>query len=374
MEITRGKIVSRGLKFVVYGPEGIGKSTFVSKIPGIVFIDTEGSTGQLDVARYPAPTSWQMLLQEVQDFAAHPGDFQSLVIDTADWAERLCTEHVLATRQLQSVEDPGYGRGYVYVAEEFGRLLDLLSVCAKQGQNVGFTAHAMMRKFEQPDELGAYDRWELKLSKKDAPLVKEWSDLLLFANYKTLVYQADQTGKKHKASGGQRVMYTTHHPCWDAKNRAGLPEELAFSFDSVAHLFSSVVYPQTAPVRQDLVASQSVQQKQPDLPAGPPPVELPEEAPPLAEPPAPARRVEVTQTDSVPPAPDYAGIPDALRDLMAPDHVTPLEIRTAVSQKGYFPLETPFTAYPLDFIQGVLIGAWPQVRSLILANREEMPF
>lgn len=44
-------------------------------------------------------------------------------------------------------------------------------------------AECMMRKFEQPDEMGAYDRWELKLQKKTAALVKEWADLLLFANY-----------------------------------------------------------------------------------------------------------------------------------------------------------------------------------------------
>lgn len=44
-----------------------------------------------------------------------------------------------------------------------------------------------MRKFEQPDEIGSYDRWEMKLTKNVAPLVKEWADMVLFANYKTFV-------------------------------------------------------------------------------------------------------------------------------------------------------------------------------------------
>lgn len=61
MEITRG-IIKKGIKFCVYGPEGIGKSTFVSNIPGIVYIDTEGSTASMDVPRLPQPTSWQMLI------------------------------------------------------------------------------------------------------------------------------------------------------------------------------------------------------------------------------------------------------------------------------------------------------------------------
>ena len=90
-----------------------------------------------------------------------------------------------------------------------------------RGVHVVLTAHAMMRKFEQPDEMGAYDRWELKLQKKTSALVKEWSDLLLFANYKTLSVATDEKGKKFKAQGGRRVIYTSHHPCWDAKNRLG---------------------------------------------------------------------------------------------------------------------------------------------------------
>lgn len=59
MEITRGKI-QKAKKVVIYGPEGIGKSTFAARFPGAVFIDTEGSTNDMDVARLPRPTSWNM--------------------------------------------------------------------------------------------------------------------------------------------------------------------------------------------------------------------------------------------------------------------------------------------------------------------------
>ena len=54
MEITRGKIQT-AQKIVLYGPEGIGKTTFASRFPEPLFIDTEGSTRQLDVARLPKP-------------------------------------------------------------------------------------------------------------------------------------------------------------------------------------------------------------------------------------------------------------------------------------------------------------------------------
>lgn len=188
MEITRGKI-QKAKKVVIYGPEGIGKSTFAAKFPGAVFVDTEGSTNDMDVARLPRPTSWNMLFDEIEYIKTHTDECRTLVIDTVDWAELLCVEHICAVHNKKGIEDFGYGNGYVYTKEEFGRFLNKLSDLIEVGINVVLIAHAQLRKFEQPDELGAYDRWELKLGKKTqsqtSPLVKEWADMLLFANYKT---------------------------------------------------------------------------------------------------------------------------------------------------------------------------------------------
>ena len=204
MQITRGKIPC-AKKVVVYGPEGIGKSTFASKFPDPVFIDTEGSTKDMDVARLPRPSSWEMLLEEIDYVKNHPEEFKTLVIDTVDWAEQLCVNYICSKHGKSGIEDFGYGNGYVYTKEEFGRFLNQLEDVVEKGVHVVLTAHAQIRKFEQPDEMGAYDRYELKLGKKTqsqtSPLVKEWSDMLLFAKYKTYSVAADDKGKKHKAQG-----------------------------------------------------------------------------------------------------------------------------------------------------------------------------
>ena len=239
MEIIRGKIPC-AKKVVIYGPEGIGKSTFASQFPDPVFIDTEGSTNSMDVARLPKASSWQMILQQVDYVRTHPETCRTLVIDTIDWAEAMCIQHICDKHRKNGIEDFGYGNGYVYVKEELGRFLNKLSEVVEANINVVLTAHAQIRKFEQPDELGAYDRWELKLGKKTSsqtsPLIKEWADMLLFANYKTFSVAVDDKGKKRKAQGGERVMYTSHHACWDAKNRYGLPEEVPFSYASIAQV------------------------------------------------------------------------------------------------------------------------------------------
>ena len=237
MPITKGKIET-AKKIVIYGPEGIGKSTLASQFPDPVFIDTEGSTKELDAARYPVPEYWDMILQEVEDLLEER-NFKTLVIDTADWAEKLCQQATCDRMNVKGIEDIGYGKGYVYLCEDFQRLLTACDKLIANGINVVFTAHAMMRKFEQPDELGAYDRWEMKLTKKVAPLLKEWADMVLFCNYKTTVV-SDPNTKTKKATGGTRVMYSTHHPCWDAKNRYNLPDVMDMSFAPIASLFEGV--------------------------------------------------------------------------------------------------------------------------------------
>lgn len=242
--ITKGKQES-AIKIVFYGPEGIGKSTIASQCPDPVFIDTEGSTKQLDVARYPKPEYWKMILDEIED-ALEERNCKTIVIDTADWAEQLCIQEVCSSHSVKGIEDIGYGKGYVYVAEKFSELLRACDKLVEVGINVVFTAHAQMRKFEQPDEMGAYDRWEMKLSKKVAPLLKEWADMVLFCNYKTTVITDSKTQSK-KASGGKRVMYASHHPCWDAKNRFGLPEQMEMSFDQIAHIFTGIAVKEKEP-------------------------------------------------------------------------------------------------------------------------------
>jgi GTPase SAR1 family protein len=348
MELIRGK-QSKATKCLLYGPEGIGKSTFASHFPSPVFIDTEGSTVRMDVARTPKPTSWMMIMEQVTYFIKHPNEIGTLVIDTADWAEKICIEQLCASKQVKGIEDFGYGRGYVYLAEEFGRLLNALNELIELGVNIVLTAHAQMRKFEQPDETGSYDRWELKLQKKTAPLVKEWADMVLFANYKTYVVNVDNQGaakRKNKAQGGKRVMYTTHHPCWDAKNRHDLAEELPFEYSAIAHCIpvrGSSVTPSVTPVQTKIETAPTV------APLSPPATTAPPVAPSTID----------------PPANDLADVPKPLADLMKQNGVTIQEIQQAVASRGYYPKDTPIENYEPSFVTGVLVAAWPQVYGMI---------
>ena len=339
--ITTGTITCPQ-KVVVYGPEGVGKTSLLACFPDVLFIDTEGSTKRLDVKRLPTPTSWTMLKDEVE-FVIQNRPCKTLAIDTADWAERLCIRHVCDSASKNGVEDFGYGKGYVYVQEEFGRLLNRLEDVISAGINVAVAAHAQMRKFEQPDELGSYDRWEMKLSKQCYPLLKEWADAVLFATYKTLVITTEQN--KRKAQGSTRVMYTQHHACWDAKNRWGLPEQIPLEYAAIAaYIPGSDTTPSAAPVDQ-----------KPEV-----------TAPPAAfEAPTPGMPSGIVIPD---------GIPKELADLMRQNDVTPKMIQDAVAQKGWYPADTPIENYSPDFISGALIAGWPNLYQMIMEMTGTLPF
>ena len=302
LNITKGKII-RAQKVVIYGPEGIGKSSLAAQFPDPVIIDTEGGTAHMDIRRIDKPQTWEELLSIIREVAATPGICKTLVIDTADWAEQLITAYLCNKYKQNSIESFGYGKGYTYMAEEFSRLLSACDQVITAGMHVVVTAHAKMRKFEQPDEMGAYDRWEMKLSKQTAPLLKEWCDMLLFCNYQTFVVTSENDTKK--AQGGKRVMYTSHHPAWDAKSRVALPEILDLDYKNIAFAF------------------------------------------------------ETERTQSTGPA--Y----DRIKEIMAENGVTEAEVRKVVASKGHFTEDVPVEQYGEKFISGWLIKYWPQIMELI---------
>ena len=306
LNITSGKI-HRAQKIVIYGSEGIGKTTFAAGFPNPLFIDTEGGTAHMDVNRLEKPDTWDGLVALVEEVSRNPGICGSLVIDTADWAEQVCMKDLCARYKKSGIEEFGYGKGYTYVSEDFAKLLTACNHVIAAGMNVVITAHAKMRKFEQPDEMGTYDRWEMKLTKQVAPLLKEWADMLLFCNYKTFVVNQDEG--KSKVQGGKRVVYTSHHPCWDAKNRHGLPEEMELSFDSIRHIFNATPAADRKPDTED-----------------------------------PHAKLNRMMSDA----------------LMSDD-----ELQRLVSAKGHYPLDTPISDYADSFLTRWVFPNWDKIVTTI---------
>lgn len=240
----------RAQKVVIYAPEGFGKSTLASRFPEPLFFDVEDSTSQMDVARLsradlPDLRSFESALLEV----AKARPCQTLVVDTIDWLEQMAVDAIVAeakSDKIQGIEDFGYGKGYTILREKLTIQLAKLDEVIAAGIHVVLLAHSKVVKFEPPDGAGPYDRYELKLSKQVAPLVKEWADAVLFGNWRTQVKERDkhESGAQFKGVGGkERLLYCNRTAAWDAKNRHGLGDVEKWEIATVERAFCSVGAP-----------------------------------------------------------------------------------------------------------------------------------
>lgn len=215
---------------LVYGPDGVGKSTFASEWPNPVFLDTENGTSRLSVRR-KVVSKYSEAVELVKALTEEKHDYKTLVVDTLDWLESMLWKHVCHEQGWKSIESPGYGKGYVEAREEWKRFRDHLKhLQNKTGMNVVLVAHSEIKVFNDPQTSAPYDRYIVKLNEKAASLLREYVECVMFANFETLT-KKEKDERKAKAFGdGERYLFTERRPAFDAKNRLNLPFQLKLSY------------------------------------------------------------------------------------------------------------------------------------------------
>lgn len=237
-QIQRGK-QPQAPRLIVYGTEGIGKSTFASQAPKPIFLQTEDGLSEIDCDRFLLARTFDDVIDSLNSLLTEEHDYQTVAIDSLDWLERLIFDELCRQHNVSSIEkvDGGYARGYTHALTQWRLLLSLLNrLRDERGMIVIGIAHAKVERFEDP-EATAYDRYTPRLHKHACGLVCEWSDAVLFATRKIRV-QSEDAGFNRKRSmavalgkdGGERIIRTIGGPSCVAKNRFGLPEELPLSW------------------------------------------------------------------------------------------------------------------------------------------------
>jgi len=220
--ISRGKR-PRHIFALIYGTDGVGKSTLCAHAPSPIFIGAEKGTEQLDVARFPQTESIGELLAQIRALQNEKHEFDSVALDSLDWIEPLIWKAVCDEGKVETIEQyaAGYGKGYVRALDLWRTLLRELSILNEK-MHVLLIGHAQIKSFQDPELPAAYDRYQLKINDKAAALVREAADAVLFARFETDLVKI--RGSKPRAGGeGNRIMYTESRSGWDAKNRFNLP-------------------------------------------------------------------------------------------------------------------------------------------------------
>ncbi len=227
-------------RVMLYGVHGIGKTTWGSQAARPVFVQTEDGLGGIECARFPLAETYAQVIEALSALYAEAHDYQTVVIDTLDWLERLIWADVCRKRGVESIEDIGYAKGYVFALTEWREVLEGLNALRNaRGMTVILIAHSQIEHFEDP-ETDSYDRYAPRLHKHASAIVQEWCDEVLFATYKVHTKQVEEGFGRKKSKGigsGERVVRTTERPAHVAKNRLNLPDELPLDYAAyAAHL------------------------------------------------------------------------------------------------------------------------------------------
>ncbi len=235
-------------RILIYGPEGVGKTRFGTQAEKPVFVPTEdGLAAYPDIPKYPVAQTYTQFIRNLEEIAYEQHDFRSLVIDSLDWLEYLIWQQICLEQNVKSIDDAsgGFNKGKDTTALDIIRgYLKLLDVINKErDMTIIQICHSQTKTYSAPDTL-AYDRFCIKLHENKsgvgaAPLLFEYSDIVLFANFyvgitKDALPGSTKKNPKERTRGigsGDRVLYTEERPAFRCKNRFSLPAEIPYDFE-----------------------------------------------------------------------------------------------------------------------------------------------
>lgn len=224
-------------RVLIHGVAGVGKTTFAAGAPNPVFILTEDGLGTLDTPHFPLARTYDSVMEALAALYTETHEFRTVVIDSVDWLEPLVWARACKDHGWASIEDAGYGKGYVAALDLWRQYVDGLDALRDdKGMTVVQIAHTDIKRFDSPEH-EPYDRYIIKLHARASALLQEHSDIVLFANYRINVAKADVGFNKKvtRALGsGERLLHTAERPAFLAKNRYGLPDTLPMSWAAFA--------------------------------------------------------------------------------------------------------------------------------------------
>lgn len=238
MKINKGIQVGPR-KVMVYGRHGMGKSSWGASAPKPLVIQTEDGCKDIDVHKTEVHATFESFMEDLEYLrSGEVGKvpYNSLVVDSMDWLEKLIHQRVASAQGVESIGDIPYGRGFDSALEYMRDVLRLLGIIQrKHDMHVVLVAHASIQKFDDPSS-DAYDRYTpaLHLNSKGKGVcmeVMEWCDEVFFLSEKVLIRKEDAGfgQKKIKAmSSGERILHTVSCPAFDAKSRLDMPKEIPF--------------------------------------------------------------------------------------------------------------------------------------------------
>lgn len=90
-------------RLLVFGPHGVGKTTFACAAPAPIVIQTEDGLGMLEPPAFPLATDTASVFEALETLYAQDHEFKTVVLDSADWLDNLIVKDVRANHSAQEL-------------------------------------------------------------------------------------------------------------------------------------------------------------------------------------------------------------------------------------------------------------------------------
>ena len=229
------------INILLHGVHGIGKSTFGTKAPNPIYVTGE-EIEEIDAAKFPKCETFPDFLNYLKFLRDEVHDYKTLVVDTLDSIEALCWKQILSEDGAQDMARAmqGFGKAYTLATQRMMDMRDeyLVPIRNKREMNIILLCHSTKNKFEDPLTQASYDMFEMKLHKNGKgvgcyTVFSEWVSIIAFANFEVFKVKDKSTGKDYAIGEGERRIFLTPKPSYDAKNRFNLAEELPLEWAAV---------------------------------------------------------------------------------------------------------------------------------------------
>lgn len=219
---------------LLYGVAGVGKDTLASEFPNPVLIPTPGEKppAGVEIDTFPEVADFEQLMGSIEALFTEDNTFGTVIFSALAGIERIVTAETCRRNGWKSIEEPGFGKGYVENDAVWDEFLDAVRALREQKElKIVLIGHPEIKNFDDPAST-SYSRYTPELHKRANPKVQATADIIAFVNHRVSIKTekaAFGADKKEANGAGIRVIYLEERPGYIAKNRYGMPSEVPFA-------------------------------------------------------------------------------------------------------------------------------------------------